>query len=94
MVSSKFTGILKAHREGRDEASEPPVEHKDKIVEPPAPVRIGRPKTGKRSNVGYIQVTAYLRRDIHRAVKRELIDEDFDFSDLVGTLLEGWLKSR
>ena len=46
---------------------------------------------GKRSNPDYEQVTAYIRRDTHRSVKRALLDKEQDFSDLVESLLVQWL---
>ena len=59
------------------------------------PRGVGRPKTGKRSNPDYRQVSAWIRRDTYDRVTIRLIREDRrEFSDLVQTLLEDWLKSR
>ena len=55
-----------------------------------APKR-GRQK-GKRSNPDYTQVGAYIPRSLDKAVKRKLLDEDIDFSDLVAELLIKWLS--
>ncbi len=49
---------------------------------------------GKRSNAEYRQVSAYIRKDTHRKVKMTLLEEDQEFSELVGRLLEDWLDSR
>ena len=49
---------------------------------------------GKRSNAEYRQVSAYIRKDTHRRVKMALIEEDQQFSELVGRLLEEWLDTR
>ena len=49
---------------------------------------------GKRSNAEYRQVSAYIRKDTHRKVKMALIEEDQEFSELVGRLLEDWLDAR
>lgn len=56
---------------------------------------LGRPR-GKRSDGEHVQVTAYIRRSTHRAVKKILLDEDRgqEFSQLVEELLSKWLKSR
>jgi hypothetical protein len=57
---------------------------------------VGRPKTGKRSNPDYRQVSAWVRRDTYRrAMDRLYVKEDRrEFSDLVQTLLEDWLRQR
>jgi hypothetical protein len=58
--------------------------------------KIGRPKTGKRSNDDYRQVSAWVRRDTYRRVQDRLyVKEDrMEFSDLVQTLLVDWLKGK
>ena len=57
--------------------------------------RRGRP-TGKRSDGEHIQVTAYIRRETHHAVKVALLQggKGKEFSELVQELLAKWLKSR
>ena len=56
----------------------------------------GRPRTGKRSNSDYKQISALIRKDTHRAVVRALLDESEsrDVSDLLQELLQRWLSSR
>lgn len=50
---------------------------------------------GKRSNPDFEQVGAYIPKEIHKEVKKLLLDEDdLDFSDLVGTLLKKWLSNK
>ena len=51
-------------------------------------------KSGDPDN--YRQVTAWVRRDTHKAVKAALLAEDAgrDFGDLVEELLGKWLKLR
>jgi hypothetical protein len=49
---------------------------------------------GKRSNAEYRQVSAYICKDTHRKVKMALLEEDQEFSELVGRLLEEWLNTR
>lgn len=62
---------------------------------PAAEKRRGRP-TGKRSDGEHIQVTAYIRRETHHAVKVALLQggKGKEFSELVQELLAKWLKSR
>ena len=55
-----------------------------------APKR-GRQK-GKRSNPDYTQAGAYIPKSLDKEVKRKLLDEDIDFSDLVANLLIKWLS--
>lgn len=54
----------------------------------------GRPR-GKRSNPGYQQVTALLPSDLYGQVRGRLFHDRShgDFSDLLKTLLQGWLDS-
>jgi hypothetical protein len=54
-----------------------------------------RKQTGKRSDPDYLQVGAYILKSTDKDVKRLLIDEDdIDFSDLVQSLLEKWVKEH
>ena len=62
------------------------------------PPKRGRPKA-KRSDPDYEQVTAYIKRNTHTAVKIELLKssqngEKREFSELVQDLLEQWLNLR
>lgn len=57
------------------------------------PVRAKRGKSGgKRSDPTYVQVGAYIPISLHKAVKRRLVDEDDNFSELVIKLLDEWLS--
>lgn len=98
---SKFKGILNAAKE-REPEPEPEKQNQDSVVNQPQLVaesqpsqKRGRPK-GKRSHPDYEQVTAYIRRDTHRAAKIALLNEgeEQEFSELIQALLEQWLKSR
>lgn len=60
---------------------------------PETPKRQGRSK-GKRSDPDYEQVGAYIPKELNKQVKRLLIDEDMDFSDLVAALLEEWVNRK
>ena len=96
-MSSKFKGILQQAKEREAEA--PVIEE----APPPSPAPpAGRPEkkrgrpSGKRSDADYVQVTAYIQKDIHRETKIALLKsgDGKDFSELVDTLLAHWLKSR
>lgn len=52
--------------------------------------RPGRPR-GKRSDRNYTQVCGYVRLDTYKAVRKLLIDEDLEFSELLQSLLESWI---
>ena len=51
-------------------------------------------KIGKRSDPAYRQISTYVRSDLYRSVKRELLMEERDFSDLMDELLRAWVSSR
>jgi hypothetical protein len=55
----------------------------------------GRPR-GKRSDPEFVQTTAHIRRETHRAVKIALLQEGQgrEFSELVEELLGNWLRSQ
>ena len=100
-MTSKFKGIFDAAR-GQpvvdvDEAPAPgtPLAAAAGPAQPPERRR-GRPPGGKRNDPGYEQVTAYIRKDIHRRVKIALLEEDrkTEFSELVDRLLANWLQTR
>jgi hypothetical protein len=61
-----------------------------------APRRVGRPRTGKRSDPDYRQVSAWIRRDTYDRVMRRLFMKENrrEFSELVQDLLADWLKQR
>ncbi len=60
--------------------------------------KVGRPATGKRSNVDYERYGVFIRRDTAKQVKRFLFDrvergdEEGDFSDAVDEALRFWLE--
>jgi hypothetical protein len=51
-------------------------------------------KVGKRSDPAYRQISTYVRSDLYRSVKRELLMDERDFSDLMDELLAEWLSKR
>lgn len=74
-------------------------ERRDESTPSPQPAPPSRPRgrpAGKRSNGEYAQVTAYIRRDTHLAVKQALLTDGGtkEFSELVQELLTKWLKAR
>ncbi|WOD37392.1 hypothetical protein [Nodosilinea sp. E11] len=58
------------------------------------PKKHQRKATGKRSDPNYIQVGAYIPIELNKCVKRQLVDTDKDFSELVAELLEQWVHSK
>lgn len=55
----------------------------------------GRAKRGKSSDPDYAQTSVYLKRETIKKAQTKLIQESFDFSDLVESLLRDWVeKSR
>jgi hypothetical protein len=95
--SSKFTGFFDARsKQAEDEENDTQQEQS-----PPEPngqdeQPKGRGRGGKRTNPNFVQVTAYIHKDTHKAAKRALLDEDAprEFSELVQDLLNDWLKLR
>ena len=71
---------------------------KPKTAPPPEPApelkRRQRKVTGKRSDSNYIQVGAYIPKALNKDVKRLLVDNEGDFSDLVAELLEHWVQQQ
>lgn len=51
-------------------------------------------RIGRRSDPAYRQISTYVRSDLYRTVKRELLMEDRDFSDLMDELLAEWVSRR
>jgi hypothetical protein len=77
-----------AHREAPPEVVPAP--------EVSEPKRRGRPAGGKRNDPDFEQVTAYVRKDIHRRVKIALLQQGQkqEFSELVDDLLTQWLGTQ
>jgi len=55
---------------------------------------IAPPRIGKRSDPAYRQISTYVRSDLYRSVKRELLMEERDFSELMNELLAEWVSRR
>ena len=65
------------------------------VVQIRQPKKKGRPR-GKRSNPDYEQVTAYIKKETYKNVKKRLLDdpEERDFSTLLEELLDRWQASK
>ena len=81
--SSAFAELIEAHREPHG-AGESTAQNTTAAV----PVL-----KGKSANPDYIKLTSYIRGTTHKSVKRRLLDEQKDFSELVEELLSKWLAS-
>ena len=104
---SKFSALLRTHREDvkeSPEAPQPPLAKAQTSPKPsaggageaPAKRPRGRPKSnGKRLNPDYTQVTAYIPADLHTATKINLIRSGKrEFSILIEELLTTWNKKQ
>lgn len=84
---SRFAGIADIRRKLPAEP-EPPPPATDVTV-----AKMGRPP-GKKTDPKYVQVTVYLRKDVHRAARKLLLDDGGQFSDLVDDLVSRWIAER
>lgn len=105
-AKSRFGGIVDAARART--AEEPPAKaapaeaapasprESNESAEPAEPARPARANAGKSSNPAYKQISAYVRKETHRAALRRLLDEDGgrDLSDVIEELLAGWAAGR
>lgn len=74
-----------------------PVPAPEPVADPevtPEPQKRRRKATGKRSDPNYIQVGAYIPKELNKDVKRLLVDAEKDFSELVTELLEQWVNQQ
>ena len=55
-------------------------------------VRLGRPP-GKNSDLNSIPVTVNLRKDVHKTVRKILLDDGGQFRNLVNELVSRWIDS-
>jgi hypothetical protein len=60
----------------------------------PESVRAARRTIGKSTDPDYFKLTSYIRRQTHRQVKKRLLDEDKEISQLVEELLNSWLTGQ
>ena len=85
---SKFDGLLSVKStQGASKTIKTPA----KAVSEPKKAKL---KTvGKRSDPDYTQITAYVRKETHENVMREIYKRQ-EFSELVEELLSEWMKKR
>ena len=70
-------------------------EHKTETNKTASPKKRNRKKTGKRSDPNYELVGALIPKELHREVKKLLLDEsELDYSTLVEQLLNKWVKDK
>jgi len=89
-MSNKFSALSKAMKGEVVPEEVEPVQAIPEIIEAPKKNRA----KGKRSNPDYEQVGVYIPKKISLEVKRQLLESDMDFSDLVTQLLGQWLKEN
>ena len=70
------------------EARQEKPEEKGPVEETPAGTRHPRKKADE------VQVSAYIHRDLHKAVKIALAEEETNFTALVTEFLKNWVKHR
>lgn len=95
---SKYDGFLRSLRdEQREPNGQPPENTETQPAKISATQKDEKPKRGrpraKRSDDNYKQVTAYILKTTHLEVKKRLLDEEREFSELVEELLAEWLKT-
>ena len=60
-----------------------------------APHVLAKAKTTRRGDPNYQQINTYVPKEVHRAVKIELVkDNDREMSELIEELLVAWLKKK
>jgi len=79
---SKFDGIFAAKGKGTKKGAQT-------AVSPTATAS----RRGKRNDPDYTQISAYIRKDTHRAVMQEIVTKR-DLSDLLEELFTAWLKKQ
>ena len=85
---TKYRDLLKAV------GSRDPGDQEATLAVRPLSKRLGRPP-GKRSDPDFEQVTAYIRKETHQAVKIDLLKNGGqEFSALIEELLQRWLKAQ
>ena len=110
MANNKFLGLAEALKDKiqadtveptiQEQSSDSSVtpsktETKTETVQTTTPKKRHRKKTGKRSDPNYELVGALIPKELHKEVKKLLLDEsDLDYSSLVEKLLSKWVKTK
>ena len=85
---SKFDGLLSV------KSGQSPVKAVKTPVKAVSEPKKGKIKSlGKRSDPDYTQITAYVRKDTHESVMREIYKRQ-EFSELIEELLTDWMKKK
>ena len=59
----------------------------------PEPITASR-KRGKSADPEYVKLTSYIRRQTHLQVKKRLLDQGREISELVEDLMDSWLAGQ
>lgn len=84
MSKSKFEGIFAAKGKGAKKGT---------AAQPDDSLSGASPRKGKRNNPDYTQISAYIRKDTHRAVMQAIVTKR-DLSDLIEELFTEWLEKQ
>lgn len=85
---SKFDGLLSVKS---GQSASKAIKTPAKAISEPKNSKLKTP--GKRSDPNYTQITAYVRKDTHESVMREIYKRQ-EFSELIEELLSDWMKKK
>ena len=105
MANNKFLGLAEALKDKiqadtdepiiKEQSSDSSVTQSKSETQTETPKKRQRKKTGKRSDPNYELVGALIPKELHKEVKKLLLDEsDLDYSSLVEKLLTKWVKTK
>ena len=105
MANNKFLGLAEALKDKiqpdtveasiQEDSSDSSVTPSKLETKTETPKKRHRKKTGKRSDPNYELVGALIPKELHKEVKKLLLDEsDLDYSSLVEQLLSKWVKTK
>ena len=90
---TRFSGLVGKQANLASETAPEATASPSPPVAPAKPTAKPKPRPpGKKSDPDYTQVTVYLRKDRYATARKRLFDERKQFSDLVGELLDRWIK--
>ena len=91
--NTRFSELARTHGNLASETAPEPQADPSPPEAPSQPAVKPTPRPrGKKSDPDYTQVTVYLRKDRYATARKRLFDERKQFSDLVGELLDRWIK--
>lgn len=82
-----FAGLMAVA--GVNAATEPP-----KPPSPPSAQVSHAGNLGKRRDPYYRQISVYVRKDLYKSIRRELFEEEKDFSDLLEEWILAWAAKK